>query len=130
MNTLTNIAKHPAKVAQLLAKSEELVQLLGFTPEQLYSDCREQPLSTIRKAIMYLLRQHEFYTLNQIARIFNKRNHSTILHACRSGADLAEIKDERFIHYINLLSNGVYQQEQETEQIPHCKACSQRQKIS
>lgn len=133
MNTPINIAdvelkKINSNVEQLLARGEEIAKLLGFTVEQLYTDHRVQPLSTVRKAIMYLIRQHEFYTLNQIAELFNKRNHATILHACRTGSDLVEIKDERFLHYIKLLSNGIYQQEEERQQIPHCASCAQRQK--
>jgi len=128
MNTPINTA-NTKTVDQLLARSEELAKLLGFTTEQLYNDCRVQPLSTIRKAIMYLMRQHEFYTLNQIAAIFNNRNHATILHACRSGSDLVDIKDKRFLHYIKLLSNGIYTKEAESKQVSRCQACAQREEI-
>ena len=62
----------------------------GVTTGQLKGKSREQNVANARGLAMYLCREHTDLTFAQIGRLFGRRDHSTVLHACRKAAALAQ----------------------------------------
>jgi chromosomal replication initiator protein len=54
---------------------------LGFTVEDLKSSKRTSELAFARQVAMYLSRKHTESSLQQIGLAFNKKDHTTVLHA-------------------------------------------------
>ncbi|MDR2779964.1 MAG: chromosomal replication initiator protein DnaA [Synergistaceae bacterium] len=64
-------------IQQLIAES------FGITVEELLSPNRTAELALARQIAMYIARKNLRLTVNQIAIAFNKRDHTTVLYACR-----------------------------------------------
>ncbi|MFI3327521.1 MAG: chromosomal replication initiator protein DnaA [Rikenellaceae bacterium] len=62
----------------------------GITRELLNSDSRPQELVQARQVAMYIARQHTKASSTSIGEAIGKRKHSTVLHACKTVADLIE----------------------------------------
>ena len=55
---------------------------LSLSPNELGSDKRARALTYARHVAMYLLREDAGMTFAAIARLLNKKDHSTVVHAC------------------------------------------------
>ena len=64
-------------IQQLVAES------LGITMEELLSSNRTAEVALARQIAMYITRKNLNITVNQIALAFNKKDHTTVLYACR-----------------------------------------------
>jgi len=64
-------------VQQLAAES------FGLTIEELLSSSRTAEVALARQVAMYVTRKNLNITVNQIALAFNKKDHTTVLYACR-----------------------------------------------
>jgi chromosomal replication initiator protein len=64
-------------IQQLVAES------FGITVEELVSSNRTAELALARQIAMYLARKHLRVTVHQVAMAFNKRDHTTVLYACK-----------------------------------------------
>jgi chromosomal replication initiator protein len=64
-------------IQQLVAES------FGITVEELLSPNRTAELALARQIAMYIARKNLRITVNQIAIAFNKKDHTTVLYACR-----------------------------------------------
>ena len=61
---------------------EAVAQHLQIAPADITSQKRARPLAYGRHVAMYLLRNDACMTYSSIAQLMNKRDHSTIVHAC------------------------------------------------
>tara|TARA_R110000751_G_scaffold168992_1_gene275091 strand:- start:138 stop:548 length:411 start_codon:yes stop_codon:yes gene_type:complete len=105
---------------QLFIRAEDLTQDVGKTALQLWSgNSRAQPLTLIRHCIMYTLRWEYNWNYTQIGKVF-KRNHDSVIYACRRTKELIEINDPQTIRYIQRLTryNGTDTKETEAQCIP------------
>jgi chromosomal replication initiator protein len=64
-------------IQQLVAES------FGITIDELLSPNRTAELALARQIAMYIARKNLHLTVNQIAIAFNKKDHTTVLYACR-----------------------------------------------
>ena len=135
MNTLTSTAEreprsknYTPETKQLFIRAEELAEDVGKTALQLWSgNSRAQPLTLIRHCIMYTLRWEYNWNYTQIGKVF-KRNHDSVIYACRRTKELIEINDPQTIRYIQRLTkfNGTYTKETEAQCIPCTCRTTQR----
>jgi chromosomal replication initiation ATPase DnaA len=105
---------------QLFIRAEDLTQDVGKTALQLWSgNSRAQPLTLIRHCIMYTLRWEYNWNYTQIGKVF-KRNHDSVIYACRRTKELIEINDPQTIRYIQRLTryNGTDTKDTEAQCIP------------
>ena len=113
---------------QLFIRAEDLTQDVGKTALQLWSgNSRAQPLTLIRHCIMYTLRWEYNWNYTQIGKVF-KRNHDSVIYACRRTKELIEINDPQTIRYIQRLTryNGTDTKETEAQCIPCTCSPAQR----
>jgi len=75
----------------------------GYSIEDLLSQNRTAELATARQVAMYLAREKTEESLQQIGRAFNKKDHTTVIHACRKIEEL--IKTD--VRVKNLVDNVV-----------------------
>ena len=135
MNTLTSTAEreprslsYTPETKQLFIRAEELAEDVGKTALQLWSgNSRAQPLTLIRHCIMYTLRWEYNWNYTQIGKVF-KRNHDSVIYACRRTKELIEINDPQTIRYIQRLTkfNGTDTKETEAQHIPCTCRTTQR----
>ena len=139
MSTLTNIVKREPRskhctpeTKQLFIKAEELAQDVGKTAQQLWSgESRRQPLTTLRHCIMYILWHEYLWNYAETGRVF-KRDHATVIYACRRMKELLEINDPQVTRYIHRLTryDGTNTQAKETKHISCSCERSQRAQVS
>ena len=135
MSTLTSTAEreprskdYTPETKQLFIRAEDLTQDVGKTALQLWSgNSRAQPLTLIRHCIMYTLRWEYHWNYTQIGKVF-KRNHDSVIYACRRTKELIEINDPQTIRYIQRLTryNGTDTKEAEAQCIPCTCSPTQR----
>ena len=79
----------------------------GYTEEEIKGKSRERHLVMVRHCLMWYLRTKERMTLKHIARIFNKNDHSTVIHGCTMVDNYLQTQDEMYlpIHHA-ILSQG------------------------
>ena len=58
--------------------------------EELVSTKRTADLALARQIAMYLARTHLNESLQQIGYAFNKKDHTTVLHACKKNEELVK----------------------------------------
>jgi len=87
---------------------ERVIDLEGFTPDQVRLKCRKRELVFARQIAMYFSRKLTKVSLARTGSYFNQ-NHATVLHAIKTVNDLmdtdAEIKG-RVKRYEKILRNG------------------------
>lgn len=69
----------------------------GYTEEEIKGKSRERHLVMVRHCLMWYLRTKERMTLKHIARIFNKNDHSTVIHGCIMVANYLQTQDELYM---------------------------------
>ncbi|MCX7829300.1 MAG: chromosomal replication initiator protein DnaA, partial [Thermanaerothrix sp.] len=77
---IRNVMKGPVSIdliQHLVAES------FGISVDELLSSKRTSDLALARQVAMYLCREHTEASLQQIGYGFNKKDHTTVLHACR-----------------------------------------------
>ena len=77
-------APRPAADLDIEEIQEGACRVFGVTREELVSPSRTARVAWARQAAMYLARELTDETLPAIGRRFGNRNHSTVLHACRT----------------------------------------------
>lgn len=65
-----------------------VAESFGFSIEDLLSQNRTADLALARQVAMYLARSKTGESLQQISRSFNKKDHTTVIHACKKVEDL------------------------------------------
>jgi chromosomal replication initiator protein len=60
-----------------------VAESFGMPVDDLLSTKRTSDLALARQVAMYLCREHTEASLQQIGYAFNKKDHTTVLHACR-----------------------------------------------
>ena len=65
-------------------------EAFGITVEELVSTKRTADLALARQIAMYLARTHLNESLQQIGYAFNKKDHTTVLHACKKIEELVK----------------------------------------
>ena len=63
--------------------TEAVAARFAISPEQLLSPSRAAPVARARQVAMYLSRELTELSLPEIARAFNRRDHTTVLHAVK-----------------------------------------------
>jgi chromosomal replication initiation ATPase DnaA len=127
MNTLISTAEreprskhYTSSTKQLFISAEELTEDVGKTALQLWSgNSRAQPLTLIRHCIMYTLRWEFDWNYTEIGTVF-KRDHSSVVYACRRIKEFIEINDPQTMRYIQRLTkyNGTDTKDTEAQCIP------------
>ena len=135
MNILTSTAEreprskdYTSSTKQLFISAEELTEDVGKTALQLWSgNSRAQPLTLIRHCIMYTLRWEYYWNYTEIGKLF-KRDHSSVVYACRRMKELIDINDPQVLRYINRLTkfNGTYTKDTQAQHIPCTCRTAQR----
>lgn len=77
-------------------------QYFGITSEQLQSASRKREIVQARQVAMYFASKLTEETLTTIGTTIGKRNHATVLHACKTVSDLIDT-DKHFRHSIEEL---------------------------
>ena len=119
---------YTSSTKQLFIRAEELTEDDGKTALQLWSgNSRAQRLTLIRHCIMYTLRWEYFWNYTEIGKVF-KRDHSSVVYACRRTKELIEINDPQTIRYIQRLTkyNGTDTKETQAQCIPCTCSPAQR----
>jgi chromosomal replication initiator protein len=62
---------------------EAVAAKLGLSPDDILSPSRTAPVARARQLAMYLTRELTDLSLPAIAQVFNRRDHTTVLHAIR-----------------------------------------------
>ena len=65
------------------AIQERICAEYGITREAMLSTCKKQPLASIRQKAMAAAREETGASYPKIAREFNRKDHTTVIHACR-----------------------------------------------
>ncbi|NPV88084.1 chromosomal replication initiator protein DnaA [Coprothermobacteraceae bacterium] len=83
--------------AQTIA--EQVASYFGMTLDELKSSKRSQDLVVPRQIAMYLIRQHTDMSYPEIASFFNKKDHTTVMHAIDKIKD-AQLNNPNIRHYM------------------------------
>lgn len=75
--------------------AREVHRLTGYKMATIKKKGRAQKVVRVRHAIAKALRERTEWSLPMIARFLGRKDHTTILHACRA-AEAREIEDQRF----------------------------------
>ena len=78
---IRSIEQKPSLTPSKIAK--EVARHFDLSVTQLRSDSRSKHCVLARQCCMLLMREMTNATLREIARYFRKKNHSTVIHACR-----------------------------------------------
>ena len=99
-------------VSNLVGESEEkqniqsildtVCQYFGVTSDQMQSSSRKREIVQARQIAMYFASKLTEETLTTIGTTIGKRNHATVLHACKTVSDLIDT-DKHFRHGIEEL---------------------------
>jgi chromosomal replication initiation ATPase DnaA len=68
---------------------------------------RQDPFCKDRQFAMWLMRRHTKATLKAIAKHFGKKQTGTVLHACKTVANMIDTKDRDYYELIRHLDNQV-----------------------
>lgn len=71
----------------------------GYSPQDILGRSRTSEVSLARQTAMYLCRRHTESSLQQIAKSFGKKDHTTVLHAVRS-IEVRLNEDDRVRHIV------------------------------
>jgi len=84
---------------------DAVASYFGFDVEELKSSKRTADIALARQVAMYLSRELTESSLQQIGMAFNKKDHTTVLHACRKIEEMLkeDLKMKKIVD--NLLSN-------------------------
>jgi chromosomal replication initiator protein len=97
-------AQAPASVTveQVL---DAVAEALETTPEAMLSPSRVRRVARARQVAMYLTREHTDLSLPEIARAFNRRDHTTVMHAVKR-VEQARTDDPQLNRSLELISAG------------------------
>lgn len=91
--------RKPIKLNTLRLQTIEFVvcEVFGFTPKEMFdeSKTRSRELVKARQTFHYLAKKYTHKSLAMIGVYYNK-DHSTVLHSCRSITDIIDTKDRDF----------------------------------
>lgn len=141
MNISTNIVKtfvrnplttrYTEDTRELFLRAEDVVSDENLNPHEFWHlETRKQPMTTIRHALMYVLRDEYGWTFSDIARLF-KLHYSTSLYAVTKVRGGLSVNDYSINRYVNQLSkyyqqHGEYTQASKTKYIPCTCRTAQR----
>jgi len=86
--TLRDLLRAHQQAVSIPNIQKTVAQHYGFTVDTLLSRSRTQALARARQMAMALAKELTADSLPMIATQFNKRNHTTVLHACRQISEL------------------------------------------
>lgn len=89
----------------------------GITIEEMISSDRSRLVATARQAAMYLCREMTELSLPKIGSIFGKRDHTTVMHACRKINKLMA-ENQTTLNNISELTSRIKQAAQHAAQHP------------
>ncbi len=72
----------------------------------IHTASRKREIVQARQVTMYLLKQHTDMSLAQIGGLIGKKNHATVLHACKTVKNQLEV-DKAFRNDVELLENRI-----------------------
>jgi chromosomal replication initiator protein len=77
------IEREPSRRPDAHAIQSAIAAQLGITVEAMLSPNRAAPVTRARQIAMYLTRELTDHSLQEIAAVFNRRDHTTVMHAIR-----------------------------------------------
>jgi chromosomal replication initiator protein len=78
----------------------------GLKIEEMLSKRRDRELAQARQIAMYLAKCHTKHSLSSIGELIGKRDHATVLHACKVVNDLMEI-DKQYRACVQEIQNKI-----------------------
>jgi chromosomal replication initiator protein len=78
---------------------EEVCKYFDLEPELIHSKSKKQEISQARQIAMYLSRKYTDKSYSNIGEMIGKRDHATVLHACKTVGNWIET-DKKFKTYI------------------------------
>ncbi len=92
------ILKAYVKYTRREITAEKICQIVchhfGLDPEQLNSQKRTRDIALARQVAMYLSKKYTKMSLSAIGSVIGKKNHATVLHACKTIENLMETDRE------------------------------------
>ena len=92
--------------------AEEITKIvsvvIGVSLSDMRSKTRKRPVVEARQIAMYLIRKHTDASLKQTGELFGKRDHSTVVYACNTVADLRQT-NKIFKQLISKLDRKIYE---------------------
>ena len=86
LDGLSGPTRRPRSAATVESIQAATCEVFGLGRQELLSADRSARVAWPRQLAMYLAREHTGESLPSIARRFDRRNHTTVLHACRRAA--------------------------------------------
>ena len=74
--------------------------------KQLHSKTRKREIVQARQVSMYLAKKHTELSLSRIGELIGKRDHATVLHACKNISGLLDI-DKSFRSSLQEIENSL-----------------------
>lgn len=73
------------------------------TIDEIKGTSRIRHIVLARHIAMYILKMNRAGTLYAIGKMFGRRDHSTVIHACNQIETLIDLKDTGYLQYLNIL---------------------------
>ena len=74
---------------------DKVCNYFNVKQEDVYTECRKQPVAQVRQIAMYLAQKHTNLSLARIGALIGKRTHATVLHSCNVVEDRLHV-DKNF----------------------------------
>jgi chromosomal replication initiator protein len=96
---VSNIVRIEEKEQSVKSIRDLVCTTLNVSVENLISNSRKREIVQARQIAMYFAKKYTKDSLTNIGNVIGKRNHATVLHACKTVQDLIET-DKSFRHTI------------------------------
>ena len=77
-----------------------VTEYYGVEPASIHTRSRKREVVLVRQVAMYLAKKYLDLSTSKIGQYIGKRDHATVLHACKTIANLAET-DKQFRNELN-----------------------------
>lgn len=89
--TISRIVAIKPKVTTVEKIRDMVCEYFSLSVDQISTKSRKREVVQARQIAMYLSKQHTKNSLSSIGNVIGNRDHATVLHACKTVADLMEI---------------------------------------
>lgn len=105
---IDRFVKHTTKDISIEYIQKVVYNYLNIPLDQLHSNTRKREVVQARQLAMYFSKKHTKSSLASIGRHCGNKNHATVLHACRTVANLIET-DKKFRQYVTEIEDKLKQ---------------------
>lgn len=93
----SNFEKHPITMEEIIKK---VTEFYAVEPAVINTRSRKREVVLVRQVAMYLAKKYLDLSTSKIGQYIGKRDHATVLHACKTITNLAET-DKQFRYELN-----------------------------